>query len=1127
MSTFRFRTGGALTDESADMYIERQADRDARIHLRMMDYLLLVEPRQQGKTSLINHLMRSSALGDTVLAYADVTTLDRVTEAAWIQTLCTRILRQLGGLIPHEHYPTIPQNNANWREFLCEVAQCATRSSRRVTICLDEIGAVTFPGATEFFSVLRDVYNSRQAEPDLGHLSFVLAGAFHPRDLIKDDRISPFNIAQRVRLADFTLAQVCELVSKGDWSNDQVPALSERIHFWTEGQPYLTQLLCAYLGRDASSNDVDAGVERLRREDENHLPPILTRLQHNKPLSQYVNEINSGKRIRFYPREHSRQAQLELLGVLKADEEGYCRIRNRIYELALYPHDKPTSIFPTPVKKSNTSSSMKPTDQVGQIEATDQSGDPAAIRELLMAALDDEELNTLCFDHFPQVYADFGLGMSKGHKVLRLLDYCQRQGHLEKLLCQVHLLNPHQYERFAARQHMNSTQASVTPQDRQREPHQRRIDAVIPSSAALGETVDVLVQVRFPDSPLLGLEEWPSKHRPDRVDQEFDLIEIAFPRDPRTQRLAPSRLEIQVETLDFTVVGNDREILEIPPDRYSARLVFLLKAQRVGTCRVNVHVRGVDRVHLGSVPMQIPIGDKSETPTLTVTHLFLVVTVKGADQGTSQTQLGVIGGGNMNYERGLSALKRLAQKTDWYQDFVIHEAALYDNLRDERRYGPSEQTRRDRTRIVDQLNGLALQRLGVSFNDLCMEKQPAPREQQAEGPSEIIERLRRIEQKLDLGRAEDRQAAAQILDAIKAHEVSDSEVAQMVSELRTWTKTIEQTGLPLKPELQDALTALTEHSGSAYQYLQLALPIIPGILSYNVELGSQHQADLRAIWERIRGRFGKKQAKGDGKSTGSETLYGVGNRWAVLVGVNEYDDKANYGRLHVCGKDVHALRDQLLAGGFDPARIRLLTDDTAELPTRDNILVALKAIADATEPDDLLLFYYSGHGDEDAGESYLVARNGRRLVLSDTAVRISRVKEIMERAPARAKVIVLDACHSGADIGGKGPKPMSADFIRRIFEQAAGTAILASCMQGQLSYEWQAQERSVFTHFLLEALRGEADRDDKGFVTVQDANRHVVNGVKLWASQQNVSQTPTLESRVAGDIILARHAAPG
>ena len=85
-------------------------------------------------------------------------------------------------------------------------------------------------------------------------------------------------------------------------------------------------------------------------------------------------------------------------------------------------------------------------------------------------------------------------------------------------------------------------------------------------------------------------------------------------------------------------------------------------------------------------------------------------------------------------------------------------------------------------------------------------------------------------------------------------------------------------------------------------------------------------------------------------------------------------------------------------------------------------------------------------------------------------------------------------------------------------------AILASCKQGQLSYEWRLQERSVFTHYLLDALKGEADRDEKGFVTVQDASRHVTDGVKLWASQRNVSQTPTLQYSVAGDIILTRHA---
>jgi hypothetical protein len=240
--------------------------------------------------------------------------------------------------------------------------------------------------------------------------------------------------------------------------------------------------------------------------------------------------------------------------------------------------------------------------------------------------------------------------------------------------------------------------------------------------------------------------------------------------------------------------------------------------------------------------------------------------------------------------------------------------------------------------------------------------------------------------------------------------------------------------------------------------------------------------------------------------------------------VNEYLDKANYGQLSVCVKDVEATHKQLVAGGFDPDRVRLLTDHTSdELPTKANILVSLKAVADATEPDDLLLFYYSGHGDEIEGASYLVARDGRRLVLGDTAVPVSRIKEIIEAAPARAKVILLDACHSGADVGGKGAQPMSTEFLRRVFEEAEGLAILASCKQGQLSYEWQENERSVFTHFLLEALRGEADRDEKGFVSVQDASRYVTNGVKLWASQRKASQTPTLQYTVAGDIILANY----
>ncbi|MCA9874328.1 MAG: caspase family protein [Anaerolineales bacterium] len=265
------------------------------------------------------------------------------------------------------------------------------------------------------------------------------------------------------------------------------------------------------------------------------------------------------------------------------------------------------------------------------------------------------------------------------------------------------------------------------------------------------------------------------------------------------------------------------------------------------------------------------------------------------------------------------------------------------------------------------------------------------------------------------------------------------------------------------------------------------------------------------------------RGKGIGEADDVPTEWlGKGNRWAVLVGVNQYEDWQNYGSLEVCVQDVTAIQQALIAGGYEPERIHLLTDDGPEIPTRANILSSLQAVAAATEPGDSLLFYYSGHGSAVKDTSYLVARDGRFNVLGDTAVSVTRIKEIMNDAPARAKVIILDACHSGAQIG-KGAEPMSAEFIRRVFEEAEGMVILASCKQGEKSYEWRDEKRSVFTHYLLEAMSGKADRDQKGFVSISDAGAHVVNYVKLWASQRKVAQTPTLEAKIVGDVILSRY----
>lgn len=253
--------------------------------------------------------------------------------------------------------------------------------------------------------------------------------------------------------------------------------------------------------------------------------------------------------------------------------------------------------------------------------------------------------------------------------------------------------------------------------------------------------------------------------------------------------------------------------------------------------------------------------------------------------------------------------------------------------------------------------------------------------------------------------------------------------------------------------------------------------------------------------------------------------FGRRQNWAVFVGANSYDDQKNYHTLQVCVADATALMQQFASNGFSTERMQLITDTTQDnYPSRGNILNTLQTTAAATEPDDLLIFYYSGHGDVGGNESYLVPRDGWAASLKDTAISVLRVKQIMRKAPARNKVIILDTCHAGAPIGSKGKTHMSPAFIRHVFEEAEGIAILSSCTRNQLSYQSEERGQSAYTYFLLQALRGQADREEKGVVTVRDLNNYVTNKVKAWAAAQKCVQSPTISAEMIGEIIVCSYA---
>jgi len=80
---------------------------------------------------------------------------------------------------------------------------------------------------------------------------------------------------------------------------------------------------------------VDDAVERLFQEDTQHLVRIKN-LADDPQLLAYVRQITGESRSRYAPSLNEKQFRLRnMLGIIKADQDRCCRIRNRIYERAL------------------------------------------------------------------------------------------------------------------------------------------------------------------------------------------------------------------------------------------------------------------------------------------------------------------------------------------------------------------------------------------------------------------------------------------------------------------------------------------------------------------------------------------------------------------------------------------------------------------------------------------------------------------------------------------------------------------------------------------------------------------------------------------------------------------------
>ena len=103
-------------------------------------------------------------------------------------------------------------------------------------------------------------------------------------------------------------------------------------------------------------------------------------------------------------------------------------------------------------------------------------------------------------------------------------------------------------------------------------------------------------------------------------------------------------------------------------------------------------------------------------------------------------------------------------------------------------------------------------------------------------------------------------------------------------------------------------------------------------------------------------------------------------------------------------------------------------------------------------------------------------------------------------------LLMLDTCNSGAfvaDLGERGFREKEA--IDRL-TRATGHATLAASSDSQSAMEGY-EGHGVFTYVLLEGLKGEADSNDDGFVTLLELASYVENEVpersyEKWGYEQ-------------------------
>ncbi|MCI5192165.1 MAG: DUF1566 domain-containing protein [Candidatus Electrothrix sp. AU1_5] len=237
-------------------------------------------------------------------------------------------------------------------------------------------------------------------------------------------------------------------------------------------------------------------------------------------------------------------------------------------------------------------------------------------------------------------------------------------------------------------------------------------------------------------------------------------------------------------------------------------------------------------------------------------------------------------------------------------------------------------------------------------------------------------------------------------------------------------------------------------------------------------------------------------------------------RYAILIGSSRYPNEPGLTELRCPENDVDALDAVLRSPDFGGFTETFVFKNRAS----HEILEKIETVLVDAGREDLVLIYFSGHGKlNPAGQLCLATVNTKIKALGSTSIPVSWIKSYFDHSASQKKVFLLDCCYSGA---------VGKDFIRggvddqlQLMSRGQGTFIMTASSGIQTAVEKEGDQYGLFTKYLVYGIQsGEADKDEDGFVDMQELYEYVHEKVREEGAQEPMKW----DLHVKGKLLISR-----